>query len=102
MEKNKKIKIVYINSLDKETKEIEFKIRNIMDFKRFDDAEFFELYFWDPVRGHQLHKIYVFKSDLNKWFDKDGNESTDYEKLTATLSVYAEQTKLQDALARLN
>ena len=99
MEMNKKIKIVYTDSLSGETNEREIKLRNILDLMKH--TGFSELYFWNNYAG-RLAKIMIFDDKLVKWFDKEGVEHTDYEKLVDTLSVYAEQTKLKDALASLN
>lgn len=98
MEMNKKIKIVYKDSFG-EINECEIKLRNILDLMKH--TGFSVLYFWDRYDGRQA-MINIFDDKLVKWFDKEGVEHTDYEKLVDTLSVYAEQTKLKDALASLN
>lgn len=99
MEINKKIKIVYKDSLSGEINEREIKIRNILDLKKHIGVS--ELYFWNTYVG-SMAKINIFEDNLIKWFDKEGVESTDYEKLVDMLSVYAEQTKLKDAIAYLS
>lgn len=93
MEINKIIKIVQTNTV------FEVKIRNILDVVK--STGYIELRFWKPEEG-QKKFLYIFDNELIAWYDKDGNESTDYNKLVDTLSVYAEQTKLKDALASLN
>ena len=99
MEINKKIKIDFKDSLSGEITDREIKLRNILDLKKY--TGFFELYFWNNYAG-RLAKLIIFEDNLIKWFDKEGVEFTDYEKLADMLSVYAEQTKLKDALASLN
>jgi hypothetical protein len=96
MEMNKLIKIVYKDSFG-EINECEIKLRNILDLKRH--TGFVVLHIWDRFDGRRIH---IFDDKLVKWFDKEGVEHTDYAKLVDTLSVYAEQTKLKDALAYLN
>lgn len=78
---------------------LELKIRNILDVVK--STGFIELRFWSPLDG-QKKFLYLFDDEPVTWYDKDGNESTDYQKMVDTLSVYAEQTKLKDALASLN
>jgi hypothetical protein len=93
MEMNKTIKIIRFSAT------LELKIRNILDVVK--STGYIELRFWCPDDG-QKKFLYIFDDEKITWYDKDGNESTDYEKLVDTLSVYAEQTKLKDALAYLN
>lgn len=95
---NKLIKIIYKDSFG-EINECEIKPRNILDLKRH--TGFVVLHIWDRYDGRRA-MIHIFDNKLVKWFDKDGNESTDYQKMVDMLSVYAEQTKLKDALASLN
>ena len=92
MEINKTIKIVQTN------KTFEVKIRNILEVEKI--KEFIILKYWNPDKGMKDF-TYIFNTPIT-WFDKEGVEHTDYEKLVDTLSVYAEQTKLKDALASLN
>lgn len=93
MEINKTIKIKRFSST------LELKIRNILDVVK--STGYIELRFWSPEDG-QKKFLYIFDDERIVWYDKDGNESTDYQKMVDTLSVYAEQTKLKDALAYLN
>ena len=93
MEINKTIKIKRGLSL------LELKIRNILDVVK--STGYIELRFWSSI-DCQKKFLYIFDDELVTWYDKDGNESTDYNKLVDTLSVYAEQTKLKDAIASLN
>lgn len=93
MEINKTIKIKRGLSL------LELKIRNILDVIK--STGYIELRFWSSIDG-QIKFLYLFDDVPITWYDKDGNESTDYQKLVDTLSVYAEQTKLKDAIASLN
>lgn len=93
MEINKIIKIKHGQSV------LELKIRNILDVVK--STGYIELRFWSPLDG-QKKFLYLFDDEPVTWYDKDGNESTDYQKMVDTLSVYAEQTKLKDALAYLN
>lgn len=95
MEINKIIKIVHMN------KPFEVKIRNILEVEKKDVEEYIILKYWNPDYGKKEFK-YIFSDELHIWYDKDGNESTDYKKLVDTLSVYAEQTQLKDAIAYLN
>lgn len=92
MDINKTIKINQIHT------GFEVKIRNILDVEKVN--EFIILKYWNPDRGQKDSK-YIFNTPIT-WYDKDGNESTDYKKLVDTLSVYAEQTKLKDAIASLD
>ena len=93
MEINKTIKIVQTNTV------FEVKIRNILAVVK--STGFIELRFWKPDEG-QKKFLYIFDDELITWYDKDGNESTDYKKLVDTLSIYAEQTQLKDAIASLD
>lgn len=93
MEMNKTIKIKRFSTI------LELKIRNILDVVK--STGYIELRFWSPEDG-QKKFLYIFDDEQIVWYDKDGNESTDYNKLVDTLSVYAEQTKLKDALASLD
>ena len=93
MEMNKTIKIKRFSTT------LELKIRNILDVVK--STGYIELRFWSPEDG-QKKFLYIFNDEKITWYDKDGNESTDYEKLVDTLSVYAEQTKLKDAIASLD
>ena len=93
MEINKIIKIKHGQSV------LELKIRNILDVVK--STGYIELRFWRPDDG-QKKFLYLFDDEPIEWYDKDGNKSTSYQKLVDTLSVYAEQTKLKDALAYLN
>lgn len=93
MEINKTIKIKHGLSL------LELKIRNILDVVK--STGYIELRFWSSI-DCQKKFLYIFDDEPVTWYDKDGNESTDYNKLVDTLSVYAEQTKLKDAIASLN
>ena len=90
---NKTIKIKRFSTI------LELKIRNILDVVK--STGYIELRFWSPEDG-QKKFLYIFDDEQIVWYDKDGNESTDYNKLVDTLSVYAEQTKLKDALASLD
>lgn len=92
MDINKTIKIEQIQTT------FEVKIRNILDVEKV--HEFIILNYWNPDQGRKEHK-YIFNTPIT-WYDKDGNESKDYKKLVDTLSVYAEQTKLKDAIASLD
>lgn len=90
---NKIIKIKHGQSI------LELKIRNILDVVK--STGYIELRFWRPEDG-QKKFLYLFDDEPITWYDKDGNKSTDYNKLVDTLSVYTEQTKLKDALTSLN
>jgi hypothetical protein len=92
MEINKIIKIVQTN------KTFEVKIRNILEVEKI--KEFIILKYWNPDKGMKDF-TYIFNTPIT-WYDKDGNESTDYKKLVDTLSIYAEQTQLKDAIASLD
>lgn len=92
MDINKIIKIVQIQTT------FEVKIRNILDVEKVN--EFILLKYWNPYLCRAEFK-YIFNTPIT-WYDKDGNESKDYKKLADTLSVYAEQTKLKDAIASLD
>lgn len=59
------------------------------------------LTFWDTDEGSERF-IYVFQSYLRGWYDTDGVEQQDYDKLIIKLSVYAEKTKTRRALASLD
>lgn len=93
MEMNKIIKIKRFNST------ISIKIRNILDVEK--SLGYITLTYWTPDDGRKK-TLYIFDDEPITWYDKEDVESTDYEKLVDTLSVYAEQTKLKDALASLN
>lgn len=92
MEINKTIKIVQTN------KTFEVKIRNILEVEKI--KEFIILKYWNPFESRKDF-TYIFNTPIT-WYDKDGNESTDYKKLVDTLSIYAEQTQLKDAIASLD
>jgi hypothetical protein len=92
MEINKTIKIVQTN------KTFEVKIRNILEVEKI--KEFIILKYWNPIESRKDF-TYIFNTPIT-WYDKDGNESTDYKKLVDTLSIYAEQTQLKDAIASLD
>lgn len=89
---NKTIKIVQTN------KTFEVKIRNILEVEKI--KEFIILKYWNPFEARKDF-TYIFNTPIT-WYDKDGNESTDYKKLVDTLSIYAEQTQLKDAIASLD
>lgn len=92
MDINKTIKIEQIQTT------FEVKIRNILEVKKI--QEYILLKYWEPYQGRAEFK-YIFNTPIT-WYDKDGNKSTDYKKLVDTLSIYAEQTQLKDALASLD
>lgn len=46
--------------------------------------------------------IYVFKSHVRGWYDTDGIEHQDYDKLITVLSVYAEKKSIEIALDSLD
>lgn len=95
MEINKTIKIE--NKRFKTT--LEVKIRNILDVVK--STGYITLIYWHPEEGKK-ESSFIFDDEPLTWYDKDGNKSKDYQKLVDTLSVYAEQTKLKDALASLD
>lgn len=78
---------------------LEVKIRNILDVVK--SPGYITLIYWHPEEGKKASS-FIFDDEPLTWCDKDGNESADYQKLIDTLSVYAEQTKLKDAIAYLN
>ena len=100
MEINKEIKLGDIEPL-------KIKLCNILDVVKL--PGYIKLTFWSPDDGRkEFVQIFdgpvvfqIFDGPV-VWFDKDGNKSTDYQKLVDLLTVYAEQTKLKDAIASLN
>lgn len=96
MEINKTIRIGDISETITGTFDVE--IRNILDIEKYPDH--FRLIYWNT---DDCRKAYaVFLNCPITWYDKDGNKSRDYQKLVDTLSVYAEQAKLKDAIAGLD
>lgn len=91
MEINKEIKLGDIEPL-------KIKLCNILDVVKL--PGYIKLTFWSPDDGRKEF-VQIFDGPV-VWFDKDGNKSTDYQKLVDLLTVYAEQTKLKDAIASLN
>ena len=55
----------------------------------------------DTVEGGERF-IYVFKSHVRGWYDTDGIEQQDYDKLITVLSVYAEKAKTRRAIDSLD
>ncbi len=95
MDINKTIKI----EIKRFNTTLEVKIRNILDVVK--SPGYITLIYWHPEEGKKESSL-IFDDEPLTWCDKDGNESTDYQKLIDTLSVYAEQTKLKDAIASLD
>ena len=81
---NKTIKIVQTN------KTFEVKIRNILEVEKI--KEFIILKYWNPFESRKDF-TYIFNTPIT-WYDKDGNESTDYKKLVDTLLQVWIKTRL--------
>jgi len=78
-----------------------FPVDNLVEMMRFSDM--FQLIYRYNRNNKWYNKVYfVYRSNLSRWVDTEGEVHTEFDKLADTLEVYTEQAEVRNALADLD